>query len=233
MNDKSEITEAPNEFPDPCIPGVTEEPTLTYAVLRDINVGEHIEHKGKFSYLSWAWAVDVLLQHYPDATWEVREWDGFPALHQGESGWWVHVSVTVNGITRSQWHPVLNHQNKPIHTPSVFEFNTSIQRCLVKAIALHGLGLYIYAGEDLPPADVEAQKRKVEEEKAKREEMAVQYVAQTLEHLENNDALGMRQLWAEMDQEEQHIVWREFNTKQKSQIRALQQEGAKQKAEEA
>jgi hypothetical protein len=65
-------------------------------------------------------------------------------------GYFVEVAVTVNGITLSLIHPVLNNQNKTIAQPNAFEINTSIQRCLVKAIALHGLGLYIYAGEDLP-----------------------------------------------------------------------------------
>jgi hypothetical protein len=62
----------------------------------------------------------------------------------------VEVAVTVQGVTLSQLHPVLDHRNRPIPAPTAFEINTSIQRALVKAIALHGLGLYIYAGEDLP-----------------------------------------------------------------------------------
>ena len=62
----------------------------------------------------------------------------------------VEVAVTVQGITLSQIHPVLDSRNRPLTAPNAFDINTSIQRCLVKAIALHGLGLYIYAGEDLP-----------------------------------------------------------------------------------
>lgn len=62
----------------------------------------------------------------------------------------------MDGVTLSQIHPVLDHRNKPIQQPNAFDINTSIQRCLVKAIALHGLGLYVYAGEDLPP-DVKAE----------------------------------------------------------------------------
>jgi hypothetical protein len=67
-----------------------------------------------------------------------------------ELGYFVEVAVTVQGVTLSQIHPVLDQRNQPIAEPSAFDINTSIQRCLVKAIALHGLGLYIYAGEDLP-----------------------------------------------------------------------------------
>jgi hypothetical protein len=123
--------------------------TNYFAELSKIDVSEHIEKKGKFSYLSWAWAVDQLRKKHPDATWEVIRFNGMPFL-QTECGYFVEVAVTVNGITLSQIHPVLNNQNRPIAQPNAFEINTSIQRCLVKAIALHGLGLYIYAGEDLP-----------------------------------------------------------------------------------
>ena len=62
----------------------------------------------------------------------------------------MEVAVTVQGITLSQIHPVLDGRNRPLIAPTAFDINTSIQRCLVKAIALHGLGLYIYAGEDMP-----------------------------------------------------------------------------------
>jgi hypothetical protein len=123
--------------------------TNYYTELSKIDVSEHTEKKGKFSYLSWAWAVDQLRKSHPDATWEVIRFDGMPFM-KTECGYFVEVAVTVNGITLSQIHPVLNNQNKPIAQPNAFEINTSIQRCLVKAIALHGLGLYIYAGEDLP-----------------------------------------------------------------------------------
>lgn len=81
--------------------------------------------------------------------------DGKPYL-LCEAGVFVEVAVTVQGITLSQIHPVLDGRNRPIPEPTAFEINTSIQRCLVKAIALHGLGLYIYAGEDLPQAVVDA-----------------------------------------------------------------------------
>lgn len=123
--------------------------TNYYADLSKIDVSEHIEKKGRFSYLSWAWAVDQLRKKHPEATWEVIRFDGMPYM-KTDCGYFVEVAVTVNGITLSQIHPVLNNQNKPIAQPNAFEINTSIQRCLVKAIALHGLGLYIYAGEDLP-----------------------------------------------------------------------------------
>ena len=117
--------------------------------LNRINVSEHIEKKGNFSYLSWPFAVAQLRLADPAASWEVRRFEGLPYLRT-ETGYFVEVAVTVQGVTLSQIHPVLDGRNQPILEPTSFDINTSIQRCLVKAIALHGLGLYIYAGEDLP-----------------------------------------------------------------------------------
>ena len=117
--------------------------------LNRINVSEHIEKKGNFSYLSWPFAVAQLRLADPTASWEVRRFEGLPYL-RSETGYFVEVAVTVQGITLSQIHPVLDGRNQPIAEPTAFDINSSIQRCLVKAIALHGLGLYIYAGEDLP-----------------------------------------------------------------------------------
>lgn len=120
-----------------------------FARLNAINVNEHIEKKGGFSYLSWPYAVAQLRLADPKATWEIRRFEGLPYL-ASEAGVFVEVAVTVQGITLSQIHPVLDGRNRPLLSPSAFDINTSIQRALVKAIALHGLGLYIYAGEDLP-----------------------------------------------------------------------------------
>ncbi|WP_420685846.1 DUF1071 domain-containing protein [Bacillus cereus] len=120
-----------------------------FSKLAQIDCTEHVEKKGRFSYLSWAWAVKKLREVDPTATWEVKRFDGVPYL-KTDCGYFVEVEVTVQGIALSQIHPILNNQNKPIAEPNSFDINTSIQRCLVKAIALHGLGLYIYAGEDLP-----------------------------------------------------------------------------------
>ena len=120
-----------------------------FARMNAINVNEHVEKKGGFSYLSWPYAVAQLRLADPTATWEVRRFDGLPYLAT-EAGVFVEVAVTVNGVTLSQIHPVLDGRNRPLLAPSAFDINSSLQRCLVKAIALHGLGLYIYAGEDLP-----------------------------------------------------------------------------------
>lgn len=126
-----------------------------FAELSAINVNEHIEKKGGYSYLSWPFAVSQLRLADPGAVWEVRRFDGLPFLAT-ETGVFVEVAVTVQGITLSQIHPVLDGRNRPLLAPTAFDINTSIQRCLVKAIALHGLGLYVYAGEDLPQSQMEA-----------------------------------------------------------------------------
>jgi hypothetical protein len=123
-----------------------------FARLNAIELGAHIEHKGEFSYLSWPYAVQQLRLADPTACWEVRRFAGLPYL-KTETGFFVEVAVTVQGVTLSQIHPVLDADNRPIAAPTCFEINTSIQRALVKAIALHGLGLSIYAGEDLPGSD--------------------------------------------------------------------------------
>ena len=124
-----------------------------FARLNQINVSAHVEKKGEFSYLSWPYAVAQLRLADPQACWEVRRFDGLPYLRT-EVGYFVEVAVTVQAVTLSQIHPVLDGKNRPIVEPTAFDINTSIQRCLVKAIGLHGLGLYVYAGEDLPDGEI-------------------------------------------------------------------------------
>ena len=130
-----------------------------FALLNAVNVSEHIEKKGAFSYLSWPFAVAQLRLADPAATWEVKRFDNLPYL-KTDCGYFVEVAVTVQGVTLSQIHPVLDGKNRPILEPDAFDINTSIQRALVKAIALHGLGLYIYGGEDLPDGAPKAEKPK-------------------------------------------------------------------------
>jgi len=116
--------------------------------LRKINVNEHTEKKGKFTYLSWSWAVDQLLQQDPNATWTYGDPVYFAETLM------VFCSVTAFGKTMTAQMPVINNQNKAIQNPDAMAVNTAMQRCLVKAIALHGLALYIYSGEDLPDEDI-------------------------------------------------------------------------------
>ena len=131
---------------------MTQENPNYFAKLSAIDVGSQIEKKGEFSYLSWPFAVQQLRNFDEKATWEVKRFDGLP-FQKTELGVFVEVSVTVQGVQLSQIHPVLDSKNRPLLEPSAFDINTSIQRCLVKAIALHGLGLNVYAGEDLPEGE--------------------------------------------------------------------------------
>lgn len=118
--------------------------------LCEIDVSEYLEKKGNYNYLSWPDAVRLLGLKHPMATWEIFEFDGAP-FSVTSCGYFVKVAVTIEGVTKPQWHPVLDHRNNPIQKPNAFQINTAIQRCLTKAIAIQGLGLYVYAGEDLPP----------------------------------------------------------------------------------
>ena len=116
--------------------------------LRKINVNEFVEKKGKFTYLSWAWAVDQLLQQDPMATWDYQ-----PPMQFGDT-LMVFCSVSAFGKTMTCQMPVINNQNKAIANPNAMDVNTAMMRCLVKTISLFGLGLYIYAGEDIPEEDI-------------------------------------------------------------------------------
>tara|TARA_R100001594_G_scaffold137042_1_gene179795 strand:- start:13201 stop:13881 length:681 start_codon:yes stop_codon:yes gene_type:complete len=135
--------------------------------LFSINANEYKEQKGKFDYLSWSDALSLVLKEYPETTWEVHEFD-FPMLRSDnafegvstrqpymktEAGCFVKVSVTIDGITRTEILAVMNNYNKTIENPTATDINNSIKRCLVKCFALFGLALYIYQGEDLPEED--------------------------------------------------------------------------------
>ena len=118
---------------------------MNYSEIRKINVNEHVEKKNNLTYLSWAWAVDQMLVLDNEASWEYLE-----PVKFGET-LMVFCTVTMFGKKRTAQLPVMDYKNKPIPNPDAFAVNTAMQRCLAKAISLHGLGLYIYAGEDVPP----------------------------------------------------------------------------------
>jgi len=123
-----------------------------FATLSAINVNDHTEKKNGLTYLSWAWAWSEIKKNYPEATYRIYE---------SENGWnyftdgrtcWVKTSVTINGIENIEYLPVMDFRNASIGADRVtsFDVNKAIQRSLTKCCARHGLGLYIYAGEDLP-----------------------------------------------------------------------------------
>jgi len=131
---------------------------MTSLDLLKINVNDHTEKKNNLTYLSWAWAWAEALKADPTAFFEVKTfmWDQYTEMpYMNVNGTaMVWVTVTMFGQPRTCMLPVMDHRNKPILTPDAFQVNTAIVRCMTKAVSLHGLGLYIYAGEDLPEEEV-------------------------------------------------------------------------------
>ena len=125
----------------------------TFMKLFKTDVSKYVEKKGQFNYLSWSFAVQELKRACPNARWGVTKAEDGSPFFKTECGYFVDVWVEVDGISLSQIHPILDNRNQPINEPNAFNINTSIQRALAKTIALHGLGLYIFAGEDLPEPD--------------------------------------------------------------------------------
>lgn len=165
-----------------------------FKILNAIDVNEKTEKKNGLTYLSWAWAWTQLKKAYPDATYQIRHFDGRPYLYDADLGYMVMTEMTVDGITHEMWLPVMdgankamkdvpytyevkeyqnykwtgNYVEKKVEAATMFDINTAIMRCLVKNIAMFGLGLYIYAGEDLPEESEEQKaeaKKKAEIEK--------------------------------------------------------------------
>ena len=161
-----------------------------FNTLNAIDVNEKTEKKNGLTYLSWAWAWTQLKKAYPDATYQIRHFDGRPYLYDENLGYMVMTEMTVDGITHEMWLPVMDGANKAmkdkpytyevkeykngrwtgeyvekkVEVATMFDINTAIMRCLTKNIAMFGLGLYIYAGEDLPE---ESEERKAKEEEKK------------------------------------------------------------------
>jgi len=137
-----------------------------YKVLSEINVNEHTEKKNGLTYLSWAWAWDMLISKYPDSENGInRPENGLPYWTDGMTCW-VDVYVTIRwgarSRTRSEVFPITDFKNKSIELTNLtsFDINTALQRAWTKCIARHGLGFYIYAGEDLPKEQAEKEKAK-------------------------------------------------------------------------
>lgn len=125
--------------------------------LNSVNVNGRTEKKNGLTYLSWAWAWAEVKKAYPEATYTIYEnRDGWNYFTDGKTCW-VKTGVTIEGLEHIEYLPVMDHRNRSIPAESVtsFDVNKAIQRSLTKACARHGLGLYIYAGEDLPESETE------------------------------------------------------------------------------
>ena len=126
--------------------------TNYFEELNAINVNDKVEKKAGLTYLSWAYAWGEVKKRHPEATYTVYEnQDGWNYFTDGRTGW-VKTGVTIDGIEHIEYLPIMDYKNKSIPLDSItsFDVNKTIQRSLTKAVARHGLGLYIYAGEDLP-----------------------------------------------------------------------------------
>ena len=140
-----------------------------FVELNNINVSDKIEKKNDLSYLSWAWAWGELKKLHPTATYTIYEnADGLFYHTDGKTAW-VKTGVTVEGIEHIEYLPVMDFRNRSISVETITstDVNKAIQRSLTKAVARHGLGLYIYAGEDLPEEEKEAKSKETEKITAK------------------------------------------------------------------
>lgn len=117
-----------------------------------LNVNDKTEKKGNLTYLSWSWAWAEFKKIYPEANYNIKKFgeNNLPYIHDENTGYMVFTEVTADDKTYEMWLPVMDFKNKAMLTPSMFDINKTIMRCLTKNLAMFGLGLYIYAGEDLP-----------------------------------------------------------------------------------
>lgn len=190
---------------------------MNYSELRKVNVNEHIEKKNGLSYLSWAWAVDQLLQLDNAATWSYSE----PAKF-GES-LMVFCTVEAFGKKMTAQLPVMDYRNKAIPNPDAMSVNTAMQRCLAKAIALHGIGLYIYSGEDVPEEDVVKKPEAVTPNAGaldgiSKEDMDILHeLAESFTKYVGAGTLdSAKEIWASLDNEQKAALWALLDSKTRS-----------------
>lgn len=192
--------------------------------LSAINVSDHIEKKNGLSYLSWPWAVDQILRHDPQATWVYNE-----PVKFGDT-LMVSCTVTVFNKPMTMSLPVMDFRNKAIANPDAFAVNTAMMRCLVKAIALHGLGLYIYAGEDLPEDDkVKSSVHKPTDNEAfKPDEEEVKFLSSIVDTIlskETDYAASSEFLSGQnLDSDEKIWIWDKLDSKTRSGIKKYNSE---------
>lgn len=138
-----------------------------FELLNAINVNGHTEQKNGLTYLSWAWAWAEVKKAYPDANYTIYEDANGRPYHTDGRTCWVKTGVTIEGLEHIEYLPVMDYRNASIPFDKVtsMDVNKAIQRSLTKACARHGLGLYIYAGEDLPEEEKNAKDEDLRDEK--------------------------------------------------------------------
>ena len=134
-----------------------------WATLSKKDCTDKIEKKMNLSYLSWAWAWQVLMENYPTATYQFYENadTGVPYVAMPDGSAEVRCRISIGSCVREMWLPVMDYKNNAVENPSARQVSDTKMRCLVKCLAMFGLGHYIYAGEDLPNADEETKTKKV------------------------------------------------------------------------
>lgn len=152
-----------------------------WATLSQVDVSDRIEKKQNLSYLSWAWAWGTLMEHYPQAEYSFQE----PEV-AADGSVMVYCTVTIDGLSRQMWLPVMDYRNRAIPSPNAFQVNTARMRCLVKCLGIWGLGWRIYSGEDLPNAEAD---RQAEADKKAAEELAESLKPLTVEQLSRINGL--------------------------------------------
>ena len=131
-----------------------------WSTMSPINVNDMTEKKGNLTYLSWASAVEILGKHFPDHDFDTT----FVKHDDGTVMVYAHLTICDGGETyvRSMWLPVMDHRNNAIQNPDARKISDAMMRCLAKCISVAtGLGLYVYRGEDIPTAEVEAKNAKI------------------------------------------------------------------------
>ena len=140
--------------------------------LRALDVSSKTDKKQKLTYLSWTWAWDEVLKNYPEATYKVIKQDnGLPYIYDENTGYMVFTQLTIEGLTHEMWLPVMDGANKSmkkvaykyktkygdkdVAAATTFDINKTIMRCLVKNLAMFGLGIYIFAGDDIPTSETQ------------------------------------------------------------------------------
>lgn len=174
-----------------------------FETLNAINVNGRTETKNGLTYLSWAWAWATAKEHYPEATYIIYEDADGLFYHRDHRSAWVKTGVTIEGIEHIEYLPVMDFRNNsiPLEKIQSTDVNKAIQRSLTKALARHGLGLYVYAGEDLP--SVEKEQTKVEEKKTTTVEVKGipdDKMMDMLRYVAENKELGLKQLVANIEQ---------------------------------
>jgi hypothetical protein len=155
-----------------------------FETLNAVNVNKFTEKKNGLTYLSWAFAWQAVKEKYPDASYTIYENnDGWNYFTDGRTCW-VKTGVTINGLEHIEYLPVMDFRNQSISAEKVtsFDVNKAIQRSLTKACARHGLGLYVYAGEDLPISESEEKER----EQAEKEQKANKEMQEAFELIKAN-----------------------------------------------